>query len=236
MNKNIFFLSNISEEKNAIIPPLPIEVKNRFEILFILSLLLYIFIGPFKASYYNLNANNITVFGTLAAVVVALFGDWIRSKLFPSKVRLIDKWQNIQNNQGHTRLLFRNIGSTTAYEVEIYVNKIIDNGQIRQGFLPVPLIWTHTAGTGTKRDIHPKQFGYYLDICRIDDITNPSIEPKLPLIFGAGVARYEDIYHGKTTLGLVISQKSGELINYDVNLEWIRGKDQFVRALDFRKK
>ncbi|MEK7533876.1 MAG: hypothetical protein AAB600_00925 [Patescibacteria group bacterium] len=211
-------------------------MKNRFEVLLILSLLLYLLIGPLNVSYYNLNANNITAFGTLSAVVVALFGDWIRSKLFPSKVRLLEKWQNTQNNQGHTRLLFRNIGSTTAYEVEIYVNKIIDNGRMRQGFLPVPLIWTHTVGTETKRDIHPKQFGYYLDICRIDDITNFSIEPKLPLIFGAGVARYENIYHGKTTLKLLVSQKFGELINYDVDLEWIRGKDQFVRVLDFRKK
>lgn len=211
-------------------------MKNRFEILFILFVLLYIFIGPFKISYSNLNPNNIIAFGTLAAVVVALFGDWIRSKLFPSKVRLIDKWQNVQNNQGHTRLLFRNIGSASAYEVEVYVNKIIDDGRIRQGFLPVPLIWTHTAGTETKRDIHPKQFGYYLDLCRIDDITDPSIEPKLPLIFGAGVKKYQDIYHGKTTLQLVISQKSGELINYDVDLEWIKGKDQFVRVLCFREK
>lgn len=213
-------------------------MKNRLEILFILSLLLYIFIfiGPFKISYSNLNPDNIIAFGTLAAVVVALFGDWIRTKLFPSKVRLIDKWQNIQNNQGHTRLLFRNVGSTTAYEVEVYVSKIFDAGQERPGFLPVPLIWTHTADATTKRDFHPKQYGYYLDLCRIDDINNPSIEPKLPLIFGAGVATYQDIYHGKTTLQIVISQKAGDLINYDVNLEWIKGQDQFVRVLDFRKR
>lgn len=177
----------------------------------------------------------LTAIGTLLAIVVALFGDWIRSKLFPSKISLTDKWQNTQNNQGQTRLLFRNIGSTTGYEVEVYVNRIVDNGQIRQGFLPVPLIWTHTAGVETKRDIHPKQFGYYIDLCRIDDITIPGIQPKIPLIFGAGVAKYQDIYHGRTTLELVVSQKSGDLIYYEVDLEWLKGKDQFVRVLDFRK-
>lgn len=181
-------------------------------------------------------AEFLTAIGTMSAVIVALFGDWIRNKLFPSKILLVDFWQNIQGNQGHTRLLFRNIGRATAYEVEVYVNKIIDNGQLRVGFLPVPLIWTHTAVIETKRDFHPKQFGYYLDLCRIDDINSPNIGPKLPLIFGAGVKNYESIYHGKTTLELVISQKSGDLINYDINLEWIRGKDKFVRVIGFTKK
>lgn len=172
----------------------------------------------------------------MSVVIVALYGDWIKSKLFPSEMHLIDTWQNTQGNQGHTRLLFRNLGIITAYEVEVYVTKIIDNGRVRLGFLPVPLIWTHTVGVETKRDFHPKQFGYYLDLCRIDDIDNPSIEPKIPLIFGAGVATYQNIYHGKTTLELVVSQKSGNLINYDINLEWLRGQDKFVRVLGFTKK
>lgn len=179
----------------------------------------------------------LTAIGTMFAVIVALFGELIRSKLFPSKIRMLNIWENIQgDSQGHTRLLFRNIGSTTAYEVEVYVNRIIDDGRERQGFLPVPLIWTHTADAITKRDLHPKQFGYYLDLCRIDDVNNPGIEPKLPLIFGAGVKTYQDIYHGRTTLELVVSQKSGDLIFYDVDLEWIKGQDKFVRVLEFTKR
>lgn len=214
---------------------LPVDVINRLKTLFFLLILGSFFFGPINISVNNLNANNIIAFGTLAAVLVALFGDWIRSKIFPSRVRIIDKWQNVQgNNQGQTRLLFRNIGIATAYEVEVYVNRIIDDGKQREGFLPVPLIWTHTGDIQTKRDLHPKQFGYYLDICRIDDINNPIIEPKLPLIYGAGVPKFQNIYNGKTTLELVVSQKSGELIKYNVNLEWIRGKDKFVRVTGFK--
>jgi len=177
----------------------------------------------------------LTSIGTLLAVIVALFGDQLRSKILPSDIRIVDKWQNVQNNQGQTRLLFRNIGKSSAHEVEIYLNKIVDNNVTRQGFLPVPLIWTHTPGTETKRDLHPKQFGYYLDICRVDNIADTTTNPKIPLIFGAGVEKYEMIHHGQTTLELAVSQKSGELITYDVGLEWIRGEDKFVRVVKFTK-
>lgn len=214
-------------------------MENRIKILSVLLLIYFVFISPGELSKIitNLDSNRLTAFGTLAAVTVALFGNQIRSYFFPSRLKLIDKWQGIQGeSQGYTRLLFRNIGRTTAYEVEVYINSIIDDGKMRTGFLPVPLIWTHTAGAETKRDIHPKQFGYHLDLCKVDDINNPSLEPKLCLIFGAGVPAYENIYHGRTTLELVISQKSEELIKHDVTLEWIRGKDQFVRVLSFTKK
>lgn len=196
------------------------------------------FLPKFQITYSNQSSwpEFLTAIGTLLAVVVALFGDWIRYKLFPSDVHIVDIWQDVQGNQGQTRLLIRNIGKYTAYEVEVYLNKIVDNGVNRQGFLPVPLIWTHTAGIETKRNLHPNQFGYYLDLCRLEKINDPSIEPKVPLIFGAGVDAYEKIYHGTTILKIVISQKSGEQIKYDVNLEWIRGQDQFVRVLDYRKR
>lgn len=183
-----------------------------------------------------MDSNKLIAFGTLAAVIVALFGDQIRGILFPSQIEIVDTWQNVQENQGHTRLLFRNIGRTTAFEVEVYVNRIIDGTQPRQGFLPVPLIWTHTAGTDTKKDFHPKQFGYYLDICRIDDTSSANIEPIVPLIFGAGVHAYQDILNGRTTLELIVSQKLGEIIMYDIELEWLRGQDRFVRVVGIRRR
>lgn len=179
----------------------------------------------------------LTAIGTLLAVLVALFGDWIRGKIFPSKVRIVDKWENPQGEtQGYTRLLVKNLGWSTAYEVEVHVNKIFDGENERLGYLPVPLIWTHTAGTETKRNLHPKQFGYFLDLCLKENRDNPIVEPKIPLIFGDGIKTYQEIHHGQTTLELVISQRSGNQIIYIIKLEWLQGQDKFVRVLSFTKK
>lgn len=179
----------------------------------------------------------LTAIGTLLAVIVALFGDWIRGKLFPSKVRIVDKWENPQGEtQGYTRLLVKNLGWSTAYEVEVHVNKIFDGQNERLGYLPVPLIWTHTAGAETKRSLHPKQFGYFLDLCLKESRDDPTIEPKIPLIFGNGVENYQKIHNGQTTLELVISQRSGNQIVCIIKLEWLRGQDKFVRVLGFNQK
>lgn len=213
-------------------------MRDRLNILLFLLFLYFVFIDPGLVSkiIISLDSNKLIAFGTLAAVTVALFGNQIRGTLFPSRIEIIDTWQNIQGNQGHTRLLFRNVGSTTALEVEAYVNRILDDGQPRQGFLPVPLIWTHTAGLETKRDFHPKQFGYFLDICRVENIEDANAEPRIPLIFGAGIPAYQNIFNGRTTLELVVSQKLGEIIMYDIELEWLRGQDRFVRVMDISRK
>ncbi len=168
----------------------------------------------------------ITALGTLGAVIVALaiaiFGKSIGEWFYKSDIKVIESLENTQLNRnsqitsGHTRLFVENKGRATAEEVEIYVNNIWHNGHARRGYLPVPLYWTHN---GSKRDFHPKQYGY-LDLCRRDNVNDNNSTPRLVLFAGGGVPAYEDLDRGKTELELVIFQKSGQLKKYKVNLEW----------------
>lgn len=166
--------------------------------------------------------------GTWAAIALALsiatWGDWLKRIPFKSNMQIpFEKvWVDIQQyspvTQGHVRFYFINKGNITAEEVEVYVNKIYDNGnQPRRGFLPVPLSWTHSGLA--KRNFHPKQFGY-LDFCRVEDISNSSLIPKLVLYAGAGVSNYEDIRTRTTKFVIVVFQRWGNVKTFEVELEW----------------
>lgn len=166
----------------------------------------------------------VTALATTAAVIVALFGKEIREFIFPSNIKIVSSKENLQIPnpelhapiQGHTRLLMKNFGRTSAYDVEIYVTKLTDPDRVRDDFLPVPLCWTHN---GLKRSFHPNQFGY-LDLCRID---NQCVNPKLALIPGAGVFNYETILEGTTILELTSFETSGKAKKYNVALNWKPG-------------
>ena len=168
----------------------------------------------------------ITALATTAAVFIALFGKEMREFIFPSNIKIVSPKENLQipnpelhaSTQGHTRLLVKNFGKTSAYDVEVYVTKLTDPDCIREDFLPVPLCWTHN---GLKRSFHPNQFGY-LDLCRIDKRGD---YPKLALIPGAGVFNYETILEGTTILELTTFEASGKVKIYNVTLNWKPGME-----------
>lgn len=159
-----------------------------------------------------------SVSAALAALTIAIWGKSLKNIFYKPNLELLGAIENIQNNQGHTRLIFKNQGNATAEEVEAYVNNVTDNGVLRAGFLPVPLSWTHN-GWPPSRSFHPNQVGY-LDLCRRDDINDLNSKPILVLAAGAGVPLYQDIYSGETKIKLVVYQKSGQVIFYELILKW----------------
>lgn len=174
----------------------------------------------------------LSTIGTLSAVIVALsivvWGKSLKELFYKPNLKILGSLENIQNGQGQTRLILRNQGSATSEDVEAYVNQVVDgNGIPRPGFLPVPLSWTH-SGWPPIRSFHPNQVGY-LDLCRID---NPTATPILVLAAGIGVPVYQDIYAGNTKIELVVYQKSGQALSYELNLKWQPG-ESFVHLENF---
>lgn len=168
----------------------------------------------------------VTAIATILAVFVALFGKNIRKIFIHTDIKIIGSRENQQipnpevnhPTQGHTRLIVKNLGKCSAYDVEAYVTKIIDpDSQVRPDFLPVPLSWTHDGRS--KRNFHPNQYGY-LDLCRRDDIGKQSESPKLVLAAGGGVFNYEIICEGDTELELTLFELSGNVKKYNISLTY----------------
>lgn len=176
----------------------------------------------------------LTALGTISASIIALaFGLWgktLNQFFYKSDMKLIDTHHNLQtgrggSTQGHTRLKFLNDGGSIAEDVIVYVEKVKDNGITRQDFLPVPLCWTHDGRYF--RNFAPHEI-WYLDLCRKNDISDRN-KPVLVLAAGQQVPVYEDIEEGKTSLVVKLSQKSGQIRNYRINLLWHFG-DNYVKV------
>lgn len=205
---------------------------HRLKILLLLLLILSLYVRPTTITISSLDANKITALGTMLAIFVALsisiwgerFKRWGGYK--PS-IFILRSLENIQINrrgvrQGQTRLVFENRGNVPAEEVEVYVNMIYDNQIPRLNFIGVPLSWTHD-GRST-RNFQPHQLRY-LDLCRIDDISDVNNVPKLVLVAGSGIPTYEDLVPGRMKLDLLVSEKSGITKRYEIHLRWHMGAD-----------
>ncbi len=162
-----------------------------------------------------------TLFATITALVIAIWGKSLRKLSFWSDIRIIDSQVNFQPSKegrgGYVRFLFKNYGNDTAEDVEVYIDHIQDNDSDRLNFLPVPLRWTHDGRS--KRSFHPNQYGY-LDFCNVHDIGNRSDGAHFTLAAGSGVPSYEQIATGKSQLHLIIFQKSGQIKKYNVNISY----------------
>ena len=167
----------------------------------------------------------LTAIGTILAAVialsVALWGETLKKLFYMSNMKLIDYHENLQTSrddvtQGHTRLKFLNDGGSVAENVIVYVNEIIEQGSPRPEFLPVPLSWTHDGRY--MRNFAPHEI-WYLDLCRKNNIEDNN-KPVLVLAAGQQVPTYEDINEGKTILKIRLSQKSGQIRDYQIDLFW----------------
>jgi len=176
-----------------------------------------------------------TILAAIVALVLGLWGKTLNQLFYKSDMQLIDTHHNRQTSrggsiQGHTRLKFLNDGGSVAENVMVYVESIKDNGIIRQDFLPVPLSWTHDGRYW--RNFAPHEI-WYLDLCRKNDISDRN-KPVLVLASGQQVPIYEDIEEGKTTLVVKLSQKSGQIRNYKINLLWSFG-DNYVKVTGYKE-
>lgn len=213
-------------------------MKYRFISYFLLgvllTLLIFGFIFPLFPSFSidfllpGSRSEGISAIISLTSSIVALtIATWgIRLRRFgdyKSNIKIADWLGNIQENeahtkQGQTRLKFENNGKNIAEDVEVYVDKIYDNGRLRKNFISVPLTWTHSGSL--KRSFQERQYGY-LDLCRRDNIEVETSTPKLVLIPGAGIPTYQNLGEGDTVLRLMIFQKYGKRKTYRIHLNWV---------------
>lgn len=177
----------------------------------------------------------LTAIGTISAVLVSLFGETIKNWLYPSKVEIIDKSCIVQRGTGDvgiSRLRLKNTGSGIAKNVCVYVDKIYDEltGE-REGFLPVPLQWTHDGNY--QRDLMKGQY-WHLNLVEINH-TN-KYNAYLVLYAGVGISQYQVINVGVTILELVIYHSLG-CKKYEVKLDWHPNNgDKYVSIIDFKEK
>lgn len=199
----------------------------------LVTLLIFGFNTPFLKNFqvsFTLAGSQfewLTAIGTLTASVIALiiaiWGDRLKSwGGYRPKIVLVDKFENIQENelqqkQGHTRLLFENKGKATAEEVEAYVTNIYDNNNPRRNFLPVPLSWTHDGRS--VRNFHVNQFRH-LDFSRRDNTEDVNSVPNLVLAAGAGIPAYQKIKIDTNKIELTLFQKSQQKEKYEIYIEW----------------
>ncbi len=209
---------------------------------FLIALIIFGFNTPLLPKFqiiYSLPASwpeFSTAIGTISAALVALFlGLWgiLKDVVNKPNMKRIDHYENPQANrqnitQGHTRLKFLNDGSKVAEDVIVYVDKLIEDGNPRPNFLPVPLSWTHDGRY--IRNFAPHEV-WFLDLCRKDNIENDQ-NPILVLGAGQGIPDYEDIHEGNTTLRIRLSHKSGQIRNFQIDLDWHFG-NTFVQVLNF---
>lgn len=183
----------------------------------------------------------LTAIGTLTAsiiaLIIAIWGDRLKNwGGYRPNILLVDKFENIQENelqqkQGHTRLLFENKGKATAVEVEAYVTNIYDNNIPRRNFLPVPLSWTHDGRS--VRNFHVNQFRH-LDFCRRDNTEDVNSIPNLVLAAGAGIPAYQKINIDTNKIELTLFQKSEEKGKYEINIQWEQNYP-WVKVVNFKK-
>lgn len=177
-----------------------------------------------------------TVLAVFVAVVFGLWGQTLKQAFYKSDMQLTDVHHNRQTSrggltQGHTRLKFLNNGRSVAEDVIVYVESVNDNGVLRQDFLPVPLSWTHDGRYW--RNFAPQEI-WYLDLCRKNNIIDHNDKPVLVLAAGQQVPVYEDIEEGDTSVVLKLSQKSGQIRNYKIDLRWYFG-DNFVQVINYKE-
>jgi hypothetical protein len=165
-------------------------------------------------------------YGALIASATALFiaigGNWLRSKVFKSDLRVIG-FRNFkqQENLIVWRIILQNKGHDTAENVQADVIEISDDGKKRGDFLPIPLKWTHLDTES--RNILVNQT-VHLDI--FDEIHNSqgspaysNLEIRLGTRFGLNIRKFTFLESGKAKLKIVVFQKSGSNIEIDIEAE-----------------
>lgn len=202
-------------------------------ITFLIFGIIFSFFPIFKISYTIQGSENewimsiITLLSLMGAFAIAIWGERFRKfGEHKSNLKIVKSIENIQENekyekQGHTRLMFENNGKNIAEDVEVYIDQIYDNGNLRNDFISVPLTWTHSGEF--KRSFQERQYGY-LDLCRRDNTENNSIVPKLVLTAGAGIPTYQNLGEGNTILRLMIFQKNEKRKTYKIHLNWEKNK------------
>lgn len=176
----------------------------------------------------------LTAIGTVGAVIVALFTIWLnslpkKSKLMFRGVSIINQDSNPENFDNRKlldvgRLIIKNTGKYEAKSVEAYIEKVIDNGEVRKDFIPMPLHWTHGELNKTGpiiRNIYPNQT-VYLDI--YNHIFDPEYTGESSVVFavaaGLSVDTLSKMALGESEIIIKLYQESGQVDEIYVKTYW----------------
>lgn len=159
----------------------------------------------------------IAIFSLIIALTATWLADRLRRKANRSNLRIRGVYSITQLGIGVSRLIITNESNHKAMLVEADVESILDGDTDRTNFLPVPLNWTHGQLTGTlvRRDIYGHQT-VHLDVI---EHNGPSLVLST-LIRAQGLEPFFELYAGKTELGLILYQESGQTLSCKVTVSW----------------
>jgi hypothetical protein len=180
------------------------------------------------------NAPTLSVIVTTLAVIVALLTPWLVNWLNnkPKKSELELENRSIVNQNGYLngRLIIKNNGRFIARSVEIFIESIKFNGEIRENFFPVPLRWTHK--NTAIRDIYPHQTAY-LDLFVRE--RNDVKEYSLNIEAGYGIPSLSGLdCYGKSELFLRFYQESGQVEESVVEIDLNGPNDPKIKIIYFK--
>lgn len=133
-------------------------------------------------------------------------------------LKIIDKLYILQgykeNKNGRNkyfRLMIKNKGETTAFDVEPYLEKI----EGRKNFIPLPLRWTHLKGE-IRRNIHPDQ-EVYLDLFSFSK-KDEAVPHILTSIRKRNSEDLDNLNDGENILEIKMYQKNGKTIDEKIKV------------------
>ncbi|HUY62576.1 MAG TPA: hypothetical protein VMV50_02180 [Candidatus Paceibacterota bacterium] len=197
----------------------------------------------FYHHFYNKPPFSSQDFLTALAVLVALATPWIvnwltnrqkRSRLVFEGTSVIGQDDNPDTEEDLVRLLsvgrliIKNEGKYIAKSVEAYIDRIKYDGEWRDDFFPMPLLWTHgqlNKDGLTIRNIYPNQtvyldlFNYLYDSSYVGD--NSVV---FAVAAGQGVDSLWRTNFGESELFLKFYQESGQVDEVSIRAVW-DGKD-----------
>ena len=158
------------------------------------------------------------------AVAFALFlpflSEHLRRRPKRTDLKFKDTVIHLQGNDSIGRLVIKNHSDNVAVSVEAYVESITEKGVLRDGFLPVPLYWTHinpTRDNSTRRNIHGNQT-VYLDVFRFKPPVTLLLQTP---IVGHGTENFNELYYTmETDLEISIYQESGQVVTKKAKINY----------------
>lgn len=122
------------------------------------------------------------------------------------------------------RLIIKNEGRYKASGVEAYIENISSDGEARDNFIPVPLVWTHgqlNEQGPTVRDIYPNQT-VYLDV--FNHIYDPNYvgesTVELAVAAGHGIDSLSKMNAGVSKMLIRLYQESGQVNSVTLKTDW----------------